>query len=192
VYYFIIKALHLIGMVSWFAGLFYIPRIFIYSIEAMDRPEPDRTVLLKQFEIMGRRLWLGITWPAMIITFVFGLWVAFLYNDWTQPWLLLKLALVAALVVYHLVCGSIRKGIINGTTKWTSHGLRLWNEVATVILIGTIFVACLKASFFTWGMGVGMVVTVFALTGGVYAYRALRKPDPSETPAPSGNVQRSN
>lgn len=177
--YFVIKALHLIGMVSWFAGLFYIPRIFIYSVEALEKPELERRILLAQFQIMGRRLWYGITWPAMIVTLTFGLWLVILYNDWSQPWVHAKLTLVALLVVYHLICGSIRKGIVAGTSKWTSHRLRLWNEVATVILIATIFVATLKSQAFQLSLLVGIVVTIVALTAGVYLYRKVRKPTTS-------------
>jgi len=179
--YFTIKAVHLIGMVSWFAGLFYLPRIFIYSLEAQGRPELERRVLREQFEVMGRRLWYGITWPAMLVTLTFGLWLATLYDEWGRPWVIVKLCLVLALVGYHLVCGGIRKGLVAGTSRWTSHRLRLWNEVATVLLIAIVLVATLKSGAFRWSVAVGVGVTMVALTAGVYAYRLVRR-------APAGAV----
>lgn len=182
--YFTVKALHLIGMVSWFAGLFYLPRIFIYATEARGRPEPARTVLLEQLELMGRRLWYGITWPAMVLTLAFGLWLAVLYDEWSRPWLHLKLTLVALLVGYHLVCGGLRKAIAAGTSRWTSHGLRLWNEVATVLLIAIVLAATLKSGVFRWSVAAGLVGTLLALTGGVYLYRLARRR--GEAPVPAG------
>ena len=183
--YFTIKALHLIGVVSWFAGLFYLPRILIYSVEASQRPEPARGILLEQLTLMGRRLWFGITWPAMVVTCVFGLWVAALYDEWARPWVTVKLCLVLALVGYHFVCGSIRKEMAAGVFRWTSHRLRLFNEVPTVILISTVLVACLKTGVFQWPVAVGLVLTGLALTGGVYAYRLARKKG-TEAPAGAG------
>lgn len=173
--YFTVKAIHLIGVVSWFAGLFYIPRIFIYSLEAYGRPEAERKVLLAQFEVMGRRLWYGITWPAMLITVVFGTWLVLLYDDWAQPWVWVKLGLVVSLIGYHLVCGVIRKQVVAGQTKWTSHRLRLWNEVATVILIASALVASLKNQALQWSVGASVVGVIFALTAGVYVYKKVRQ-----------------
>ena len=71
----VIKALHIIFVVTWFAGLFYIVRLFIYQREAQDKPERERAVLTEQFKLMSKRLWLGITWPSAIITSILGPWL---------------------------------------------------------------------------------------------------------------------
>src|SRR5437660_9349628 len=95
-----IKSLHIIFVVTWFSGLFYIVRLFIYATEANDKPEPDRSVLVKQFLVMMRRLWYGITWPSAVLTLIFGLYTLF-YGNWNRVlfdeggrWLLIKLIFV--------------------------------------------------------------------------------------------------
>ncbi|HEU5364474.1 MAG TPA: CopD family protein, partial [Hanamia sp.] len=85
--YFYIKALHIIFVVTWFSGLFYIVRLFVYSAEANEKPEPERSVLLKQFGIMQKRLWYGITWPSAVLTLIFGTWMGILYGS-LPTWLL--------------------------------------------------------------------------------------------------------
>jgi putative membrane protein len=155
--YLLFKGLHVIGFVSWFAGLFYMVRLFIYHVEALDRPEPDRTILASQFQVMERRLWFAITVPAMVMTLVFGSTLAVLYVRMseglsTQPWLHVKLTLVAVLVGYHLVCGKIRRQLAAGTCRWTSPRLRHWNEVATLLLVAIVMVAVFKSLFSAlWG-----------------------------------------
>src|SRR5215210_6166985 len=95
-----LKALHIIFIVTWFAGMFYIVRLFIYNTEANDKSEPDKTILQKQFGTMIRRLWLGITWPSAVLTLIIGLWVL-LKGNWDHVllnnegrWLLVKLIFV--------------------------------------------------------------------------------------------------
>src|SRR4051812_23540048 len=95
-----VKALHIIFVVTWFSGLFYIVRLFIYNREAVDKPDPERGILQRQFSIMIRRLWLGITWPSAILTLIFGLWMLQLYGA-IPPWLVWKLVFVGALYLYH-------------------------------------------------------------------------------------------
>ena len=171
----LVKALHLIAMVAWFAGLFYLPRILIYSVEARELPPLERDALLAQLGIMGRRLWRGITWPAMIATLTFGLWLAVLYDGWSQPWLHTKLTLVACLVVYHLVCGRLRRAVASGEATWTSYRLRLWNEVATVLLIAIVLVATLKNAARSWAVAGGVVAVIVALAVAVHTYRRVRR-----------------
>ena len=89
-HYKLIRTIHIIVVISWFAGLFYTVRLFIYATEA--KGSPNESILASQFEIMTRRLWLGSTWPAMIVTWGAGLWLAILYQGWTMPWLHLKLS----------------------------------------------------------------------------------------------------
>lgn len=170
----LIKALHLIAMVAWFAGLFYLPRLLIYAVEAQEKPPAEREPLLAQLEVMGRRLWRGIAWPAMVATLVFGLWLAVLYGGWARPWLHAKLTLVTCLVGYHFVCGRLRRQVAARACRWTSHRLRLWNEVATVLLVAIVLVATLKDAALSWEVAAGVGAVIAVLTAAVYVYRRVR------------------
>src|SRR5690349_570746 len=99
-----ILALHIIFIVTWFAGLFYIVRLFIYHVEADQKAEPERNILIKQFQVMQRRLWYGITWPSAVLTFIFGpiLWLGYFPQYTFQAFFILKLCFVAGLALYHL------------------------------------------------------------------------------------------
>ncbi|MBW7915044.1 MAG: CopD family protein, partial [Taibaiella sp.] len=135
--YLYIKALHIIFIVTWFSGLFYIVRLFVYNREAMDKPEPEKSILSKQYAIMIKRLWYGITWPSAILTLVFGLWMWYLYG--TLPmWLAIKLLFVAGLFLYHLSLHVIFSQQQKGIYKYSSQQLRIWNEVATIFLVAIV------------------------------------------------------
>lgn len=149
-----LKALHLVAVVSWFAGLLYIVRLFIYHVEAAARPDAERKVLEAQFTLMERRLWFGITWPAMIATAVFGAWMMIRIRAWEAGWFQLKLGLLALLIGYHLYCGRIRKNLETGRCRLTSGQLRIWNEIATLLLFAIVFAAVLKSP---WAAGKGMI-----------------------------------
>ena len=102
-YYNYIKALHLIFVITWFAGLFYIPRLFIYHIEASKKPKQEADILIPQFKLMARRLWYIITWPSAVLAILFALWLLVLMPSWlAQSWMHLKLSFVVLLVIYHL------------------------------------------------------------------------------------------
>src|SRR5581483_8229176 len=98
--YLYVKAFHIIFVVTWFAGLFYIVRLFIYNREAQDQPEVERAILQKQFSIMIRRLWLGITWPSCILTAILGTWLTILLGS-IPGWLAIKIIFVVGLLLYH-------------------------------------------------------------------------------------------
>src|SRR6185436_706557 len=98
--YLYLKAIHIIFIVTWFSGMFYIVRLFIYNTEAAEKTDPEKTILQRQFSIMIKRLWLGITWPSAILTIIFGVWLAILYGS-IPNWLLIKLGFVALLYAYH-------------------------------------------------------------------------------------------
>src|ERR1700761_7856934 len=116
-----ILAIHIIFVVCWMAGLFYIVRLFIYHTEAQDEPEPDRTILSKQFEIMERRLWNVITIPSMYIVIAAGITMLFLLPGWLQEtWLHVKLSFVVLLIAYHFICQNKIKQMRRGIFKWTS------------------------------------------------------------------------
>src|ERR1700722_3146784 len=95
-----IKALHIIFIVTWFSGLFYMVRLFIYNTEAGGLPEPDQTILRRQFSVMIRRLWMGITWPSAILTLIFGPWMLLLMGS-VPLWLWIKMMFVLGLYLYH-------------------------------------------------------------------------------------------
>ena len=172
--YFYIKALHIIFIVTWFAGLFYMVRLFVYSAEANDKSEPERTILLKQFGLMQRRLWYGITWPSAILTLIFGTWIGILYGS-LPSWLLVKLFFVLGLFIYHLSLQSIFNQQKNENFKWTSQRLRMWNEVATLFLIAIIMLAVVKELLsVVWGIVV-LVTFTFSLLLAIKIYKKYRK-----------------
>lgn len=138
----VLRALHFIGIVCWFAGLFYLVRLFIYHVEAFDDVEPKRGILTVQFALMSRRLWYAITVPSMVLTAATGAWLMFGYHNVLQEsWLHVKLVFLALLFGYHYDCGRIRKRLAQGEHSHTSRQLRIYNEVATFLLVGIVFVA---------------------------------------------------
>jgi putative membrane protein len=170
-----ILAIHIIFVVCWMAGLFYIVRLFIYHTEAQDKPEPDRKILSDQFEIMERKLWYIIAVPSMWIVLAAGLTMLFLAPAWLQQsWLQIKLCFVAGLVVYHFICQNKMKQMANGVFKWTSTQLRVWNEIATIFLFAIVFLAVLKNGI-SWIYGlVGLVVLAMILMVAVKMYKYYR------------------
>ena len=115
--YAIVKALHIIGFTCWFAGLFYVVRLFIYNTEAREQEGTEK--LVAQLSVMQPRLWRGITNPAMVVTVIFGLWLVGLYGSFTG-WVTIKLILVGGLLVYHHLLGRIHRAILGGTSMWSS------------------------------------------------------------------------
>lgn len=145
--YHYILALHIIFIVTWFAGLFYMVRLFIYNREAQDMEEPRRSILSGQYGIMIRRLWLGITWPSAILTLILGPWMFLMYVRGRPPaWLTIKLIFVAGLYLYHFSLHRIYRQQRKGIFRNTSTQLRIWNEVATLFLFAIVFLAVLKNS----------------------------------------------
>ncbi len=174
-----IKALHLIFVVTWFAGLFYIPRLFIYHIEAWQKPSPEKEILANQLKLMTKRLWYIITWPSAILCTVFAIWLLFLMPGWLeQPWMHVKLAFVGLLFVYHFKCHQMFKQLQRDEVKYTSHFMRIWNEVATLVLFAVIFLVVLKNAF-NWIYGVlGIFVLAILLMLGIRLYRKIREKNP--------------
>ena len=175
-----LKALHIIFVVTWFAGLFYMPRLFIYNTEANEKEELIKNALHEQFSIMMKRLWFGITWPSAIVTLILGLTVLFKggWNDilFTEQarWLLVKLCFVLLLYVYHFSIHKIYKQEINGIFKYSSQKLRIWNEVATIFLVVIVMLATVKQSLsFVWGL-VGLVCFVMVLMSAIKIYKIIR------------------
>jgi putative membrane protein len=172
--YFYIKALHIIFVVTWFSGLFYIVRLFVYSAEANDKAEPERSILMRQYGIMQKRLWYGITWPSAILTLIFGVWMGILYGS-IPTWLLIKIFFVAGLFAYHLIIHSIFLQQQKGIFKWSSQKLRIWNEGATIFLVAIVMLAVVKQLLsVVWAMGV-LVAFAVTLLIAIKIYKRLRK-----------------
>lgn len=161
--YFYVKALHIIFVVTWFAGLFYVVRLFIYNREANDKPEVERKILQAQFGIMIRRLWYFITWPSCVLSVVFGAWMLVLFG--TFPfWLELKLILVGGLLAYHLSLQYVFNQQRKSNFRFTSGQLRWWNEVASLFLISIVFLVELKsAGAWLRVIAIGILIVVFFL-----------------------------
>ncbi|MGB3774034.1 MAG: CopD family protein [Leeuwenhoekiella sp.] len=178
-YYLYIKSLHLIFIVTWFAGLFYIPRLFIYQIEASEKEEPERSILGKQLALMAKRLWYIITWPSMILTSIFAFTMLYLNPALFQmPWMQIKLGFVVLLFAYHFKNHQIFNQLQSGKFNYTSKFMRIWNEGATLILFAVIFLAITKSAV-NWLYGLfGLVGLAVLLMMGIRLYRNIRKKNP--------------
>ncbi|MBK6983292.1 MAG: CopD family protein [Bacteroidetes bacterium] len=174
--YLYIKALHVIFVVCWFAGLFYIVRLFIYTKEAYEKEEPAKSILTAQLTLMQKKLWYIITWPSFIGTFIFGTWMLILNPAiLTFPWMWLKLIFVGLLALYHLQCHAYFKQQKAGVFKTSSFKLRLFNELATVFLVAIVFLIIVRSTGgLVWGM-LGLFIFAALLMGGVYIYKKQRK-----------------
>lgn len=175
-----LKAIHIIFIVTWFAGLFYMPRLFIYNTEAGEKTDIVKTALREQFGIMMKRLWYGITWPSAILTLILGVTVM-LQGGWDKllfmpagKWLLIKLIFVIFLYVYHFTLHKILNNQLKGIFKYSSMQLRLWNEAATVFLIVIVMLATVKESMsFIWGL-IGLVLFIALLMSAISIYKIMR------------------
>lgn len=177
-----LKALHIIFIVTWFAGLFYVVRLFIYQTEAQTKPEPERSILTKEYKRITRLLWFGITWPSAILTLVFGPLVlnALSWDLLTQPWMIIKLVFVALLYVYQGVCHVKFRNLQNDVYNDTGFYLRIFNEVATVLLVGTVFLVVLKSVIsLLWGL-VGLVAFSALLMFAIRWYKKKRESNKSD------------
>ena len=172
----ILKALHIIFVVTWFAGLFYIVRLFVYHAEANEKPEPERSILMNHFRKAERPLWYAITWPSMIGTYLFGFWMAYEIYGFSFPgWLLLKLAFVFGLTLYHLQCGIMFRRFQQDDIRQSSFKLRLWNEVTTLFLVTIVFIVVLKNEGNWWWGLVGLILFGLLMLMAINVYRKVRK-----------------
>lgn len=175
-----IKSLHLIFVITWFAGLFYIVRLFVYQIEANQKPEVEKKILQKQYKIMTFRLWYIITWPSAVLTILFAFWLLLLMPNWLlMPWMHVKLGFVVLLIAYHIKCQLIYKELQNDIFKYSSNFMRLWNEGATIILFAVVFLAILKNAI-NWIYGVlGIVLFSILIMLGFKFYKKIRQKNKS-------------
>ena len=172
--YLYIKALHIIFVVTWFSGMFYIVRLFIYNAEAQEKERVERDILTRQFSIMIKRLWLGITFPSAILTLIFGSLMWYLLGV-TPEWLMLKLGFVVGLYAYFFTLNAIYRQQMKGIFRYTSQQLRIWNEVATIFLIAIVMLVVVKDNMsFVWGL-LGLFLFVILLLSAINLYKILRR-----------------
>ena len=172
--YLYLKALHIIFIVTWFAGLFYIPRLFIYNTEALEKPAEIKNALQQQFGIMIRRLWYGITWPSAILTLLLGITVWYQYGT-TPNWLIVKLAFVILLYAYHFSLHVLVKQQLKGIFRYSSQQLRIWNEVATILLIAIVMLVVVKQELSAvWGI-IGILLFILLLMSAIKVYKTVRE-----------------
>ena len=165
-------------MVTWFAGLFYIVRLFVYHAEAKQKPQPEQDILIKQYQLMQYRLWYIIGWPSAVLASLFAFWMLFFTEVgqvWlNQPWMHVKLAFVFLLYLYHLKCHQIFKQLQINDVKHSSNFFRIWNEGATIILFAVVFLVILKNAI-NWVFGVvGIITFSMVLMLGFKLYKKIR------------------
>jgi len=174
-----LKALHIIFIVTWFSGMFYIVRLFIYATEAHEKEEPAKSILVPQYQLMSKRLWYGITMPSALLTLIFGplvMWKGgYLGSFGLYTWLHVKLLFVILLYAYfyslHRIFTQEQKGIF----KYSSKQLRIWNEVATIFLVAIVMLAVVKnAVSWIWGL-VGLILFIVVLMMAIQVYKKIRE-----------------
>lgn len=183
-FYLYAKAIHIIFVITWMAGLFYMVRLFIYHTEARQRSDAEYAVLHKQFMVMESRLWWIITTPSMYLAVAAGLSMLYVSPALLSAgWMHVKLAFVLGLVAYHFICQRIMFWLREERNAWSSTRLRLWNEVATVLLFAIVFLVVLKSAV-NWIYGVlGLLVLSVLLMLAVRLYKHVRtknEPDGSD------------
>ncbi len=174
-----IKALHLIFVITWFAGLFYVPRLFINHIEATLRPSPEKEILTKEFKLMTKRLWYIITWPSAILAIIFAAWLLYIAPGFlSQDWMHVKLSFVVLLILYHLKTHQIFKQLQRDEVNFSSNFMRIWNEGATILLFAIVFLVILQNAF-SWVYGVvGIIALGILLMLGIKIYKRIRDKNP--------------
>lgn len=174
--YYYIKSLHLIFVITWFAGLFYIVRLFVYQIEAFHKPSPEKEILGKQLKLMAKRLWLIITWPSMILAVGFAIWLLVLRPFYiSDAWMQVKLGLVVLLIVYHIKSHIIFKQLQQDVVRHSSNFMRLFNEGATLLLFAIVFLVILKNAV-NWIYGtLGIILFGVLLMLGFRFYKRIRE-----------------
>ncbi|XOD66919.1 MAG: CopD family protein [Flavobacteriales bacterium Tduv] len=145
----LVKALHIIFMVSYFSGLFYLVRLFIYHTEALKKSESEKTFLQRQYLLMERLLWRMIVAPGAVFTLIFGLTMLCVESRFylSSSWMYFKLVFILLLFFYHLGCWKILHELKHGVFRFSGLQLRIWNEVATMLLFAIVLAVVLKRDF---------------------------------------------
>jgi putative membrane protein len=163
-------------VITWFAGLFYIVRLFVYQIEAFHKPSPEKEILGKQLKLMAKRLWYIISWPSMILAILFAIWLLLLRPFYlTEAWMQVKLGMVILLIIYHIKCHFIFKQLQEDIVKHSSNFMRMFNEGATLLLFAIVFLVVLKnAVNWIWGV-IGIILFGLILMLGFRLYKRIRE-----------------
>ena len=180
-YLLLFKSLHIIGAVAWFGGMFYLVRIFVYHVEAFQKPEYERKILIPQFQIMEQRVYKIICNPGMMITWIFGLLMITAYIqsqgiEWfrVNSWLHIKLLLVFILSGYQGYCGSMIKKLSEGQSPLTSYKMRLFNELPTIFLVSIVLIAVYRNTLNSLYAFIGIVIFGILLIGFTKWYQSVR------------------
>ncbi|MEL6222017.1 MAG: protoporphyrinogen oxidase HemJ [Cyanobacteria bacterium J06626_14] len=172
------KAFHIIGVVVWFAGLFYLVRLFIYHVEADEQPEPAQSILKNQYTLMEKRLYGIITTPGMLVTVAMAIGIL-----WQEPyvlkewWLHIKLTFVVILLGYHFYCRRLMKQLERGDCAWSSKQLRALNEFPTLLLVVIVLLAIFQNNFPTNATSYLVVGLVVVMAATIQLYARKRRLD---------------
>lgn len=174
--YLVFKSLHIISVVTWFAGLFYMPRLFVYFSEAESKSPAEKSILQAQFKIMQRRLWYGITWPSAIVVFIFGFSLTSQFWPITDhPWLIIKLFFVTGLYGYQFFLHKIFKQQQLNNISFSPMALRVINEISTLFLVAIVFLVVLKDVLsMVYGIA-GLFILIGVLMIAIKAYKKIRE-----------------
>lgn len=172
----LLKSLHIIFVVTWFAGLFYLPRLFIYQTESLKYQGNERKILHDHFKLMSKRLLFGITWPSAILVAIFGFSSASIYWPWIEhPWLMVKLGFVFFLYLYHLSLHWIYTETKNDRYPLTPLQLRMWNEVSTIFLVAVVFLVIFKSVLQMGYALIGLIIFIIILVAAIKIYKKIRE-----------------
>lgn len=172
------KSLHIVGFVAWFAGLFYLVRIFVYHAEALAKPQPERDVLSRQFNLMEWRVYRIILGPAVVLTWACGTAMLFFYGrEWLTVnwWMHIKLLLLVLLTGYHHSCKGIIRKMERGEVPFTSFQFRLLNEVPTIFLVAIVLLAVYRNGLNALYAFAGMIAFGFLLFIAAKMYKQRRE-----------------
>lgn len=170
------KSFHIVGMVAWFAGLFYLPRLFVYHAEAYEQPEPARSILTSQYQIMEKRLYSIIMTPAMLLTVAMA--IGLIYTEpeiLKETWLHIKLLFVAILLGYHHLCSRLIKKFAVDECKWTGQQFRWFNEVPTVFFVLIVMLVIFRSSLPTDGVTILTAAMVLGFAIAIQLYARKRR-----------------
>jgi putative membrane protein len=169
--YQIFVALHLIFIVTWFAGLFYIVRLFVYQAESISKSKEAQEILIPQYKLMSKRLWYGITWPSFVLTLILGTTILCLNPSLLHTYFMkIKLGFVIGLIIYQLLCHRYFLQLQRDQSKKSSNFFRVWNEIATLFLVAIIFLIVLKShvnwiyaviGFLLFGIGLMLAIKIY-------------------------------
>jgi protoporphyrinogen IX oxidase len=172
------KAFHIIGVVVWFAGLFYLVRLFVYHVEANEQPEPARSILQQQYQVMEKRLYNLITTPGMVLTVAMAIALVVVSPDLLkEPWLHVKLAFVVATIGYHHYCARLMKKMAADAFPLSSQQMRWLNEAPTVLLVIIVLLAVFKNSLPTDITAWGILALIVAMAAIIQLYARKRRLD---------------